>query len=415
MPNRDELVGAVDLHTGVALVLTVFVAGCEGDLPFRLMQRDLDSVKTEVAVVDRTHQGERAALEQRLEKLETDLKSNLEKAGQEKREDVEGFMRSQASLNTKLDDLIEEGRSTQGRLEEIGHRISELNTRLDALGSQVGQFGRRVDGVEKQLSQAAASAQEAKLTGQAAVTAAQEASALAQQAITAYQQTAQEVTKAFQQMAEQTNAAVQQVNATTQLALTEARKAVAAKQAVQPVVQRAPVVIKLPPPPSALPPAPATSLPPPPASPPQPATSAPTPGELYKNALNDYTRGKYDLAIDGFRSYIFLYPKTDLLPSAQYWLGESFYRRKDHGLAVRQFELFVTEYPKNPKVANALLKQGYAYLELGNTSQGRAVLNSLRKRYPKSQEAKLAKERLSQIKKGRGTGSGSQGPAKRTS
>ncbi len=401
MPGEHERVTVARFLLGMASILAVLVVGCEGDLPFRLMQRDLDSVKTEVAVVDRTHQGERAALEQRLEKLEADLKSSLEKASQEKREDVEGFMRSQASLNIKLDDLIEEGRSTQGRLEEIGHRISELNKRLDALGSQVGQFGRRVDGVEKQLSQAAASAQEA--------------SALAQQAITAYQQTAQEVTKAFQQMAEQTNAAVQQVNATTQLALTEARKAAAAKQTAQPVVQRAPVVIKLPPPPSALPPGPATPLPPPPASPAQPATSVPTPGELYKNALNDYTRGKYDLAIDGFRSYIFLYPKTDLLPSAQYWLGESFYRRKDHGLAVRQFELFVTEYPKNPKVASALLKQGYAYLELGNTSQGRAVLNSLRKRFPKSQEAKLAKERLSQIKKGRGNGSGSQGSSKRAS
>ena len=90
--------------------------------------------------------------------------------------------------------------------------------------------------------------------------------------------------------------------------------------------------------------------------------SAATPDELYKNALNDYARGKYDLAIDGFRAYIIQYPNTSLLPNAQYWLGESFYGAKNYGLAIKQFDRFLTEYPDNPKVPGAMLKQGYAYL-----------------------------------------------------
>jgi TolA-binding protein len=41
--------------------------------------------------------------------------------------------------------------------------------------------------------------------------------------------------------------------------------------------------------------------------------SAAAPDELYKNALNDYTRGNYDLAVTGFLNYIAFYPKTSLI------------------------------------------------------------------------------------------------------
>jgi tol-pal system protein YbgF len=415
MPGRRERVTVARFPVGIISILAALVAGCEGDLPLRLMQRDLDSVRSDVAVVYRTSEGERGYVEERLGKLEVEVKGRIEKARQEKAEEVAGLMRSQTNLNTKLDDLTAEARLTLGKIEEIGHRISELNKRIDAVGGQVGQFGRRLDGFEKQLTQAVATAQEARVLGQTATATAQGATSLAQQATGASQQTAQDVTNALQQMAEQTNAAVQQVNATTQLALTEARKASAARQFVQPIVQQAPAAAKVPLPPpislqaTAAPPAPA------PGSPPQPAVTAATPAELYKNALNDYTEGNYDLAIDGFRSYITLYPKTTLLPNAHYWLGESLYRRKNHDLAIKQFELFLKEYPNNPKVTSAMLKQGYAYLEMGDTSRGRTVLSRLVKRFPRSREAKSAKDRLSQVKKGLGSSSGAPGLSRRAS
>jgi tol-pal system protein YbgF len=415
MPGRGERVTVTRFPVGVVSLLAVLVGGCEGDLPMRMMQRDLDSVRSDVAVVYRTSEGERGYVEERLGRLEVETKGRIEKARQEKAEEVAGLTRSQTNLNTKLDDLTAEARLTLGKIEEIGHRISELNKRIDAVGGQVGQFGRRLDGFEKQLTQAVATAQEAKVLGQTATATAQGATSLAQQATGASQQTAQDVTNALQQMAEQTNAAVQQVNATTQLALTEARKASAAKQFIQPIVQQAPAVAKVPlPPPISLQ---ATAAPPPPApaSPPRPAVTAATPAELYKNALNDYTEGNYDLAIEGFRSYITLYPKTTLLPNAHYWLGESFYRRKNHDLAIKQFELFLKDYPKNAKAASAMLKQGYAYLEMGDTSRGRTVLTRLVKRFPRSREAKSAKDRLSQVKKGLGSSSGAPGLSRRAS
>lgn len=121
-------------------------------------------------------------------------------------------------------------------------------------------------------------------------------------------------------------------------------------------------------------------------------------GELYRNALNDYTRGNYELAINGFGSYIELYPDSSLVPNARYWLGESYYSQKNYDQAIKEFALLVKQHPDTPKVATAMLKQGYAYLEMGDKSRARTILNSVLKQFPKSQEAKWAKERLSQIR-----------------
>src|SRR3970040_619225 len=108
MPGRDVRVTVTRFPVGMASLLAVLVGGCEGDVPLRLMQRDLDSVRSDVAVVSRTSEGERGYVEERLGKLEVELKGRVEKIRQEKAEEVAGLMRSQTNLNTKLDDLTGE-------------------------------------------------------------------------------------------------------------------------------------------------------------------------------------------------------------------------------------------------------------------------------------------------------------------
>ena len=47
------------------------------------------------------------------------------------------------------------------------------------------------------------------------------------------------------------------------------------------------------------------------------------PEAVYKNALADYARGDYDLAISGFRGYITSFPKSDMADDAQVFIGKS--------------------------------------------------------------------------------------------
>jgi tol-pal system protein YbgF len=121
------------------------------------------------------------------------------------------------------------------------------------------------------------------------------------------------------------------------------------------------------------------------------------PDSLYRNAYNDYLRGSYDLAILGFRQYLESFGGTDLADNASYWIGESYYRQRKFQDAIREFDLVVSQYPNSDKVPSALLRKGYAFLELGEQSKGVVQLQNVIRRYPRSDEANLARQQLSSL------------------
>jgi tol-pal system protein YbgF len=132
-----------------------------------------------------------------------------------------------------------------------------------------------------------------------------------------------------------------------------------------------------------------------PRSPPTAATpSSAEAKKLYQAALGDYQRGKFDLAAQGFRTYLEQAPTGDVADTAQYYLGESLYSAKDYRGAITEFERLVRDFPQSPQAPSALLKTGYAYYETKDAVQGRRVLRTLVDKYPTSKEAKLAEERL---------------------
>jgi tol-pal system protein YbgF len=116
--------------------------------------------------------------------------------------------------------------------------------------------------------------------------------------------------------------------------------------------------------------------------------------KLYQAALGDYQRGKFDLAAQGFHTYLQQAPTGDVADTAQYYLGESLYSAKDYRGAITEFERLVRDFPQSPQAPSALLKTGYAYYEIKDGGQGRRVLRTLVEKYPTSKEAKLAEERL---------------------
>lgn len=122
-----------------------------------------------------------------------------------------------------------------------------------------------------------------------------------------------------------------------------------------------------------------------------------TPTEAYNLAYNDYIRGNYDLAQIGFQNFLNQFPSSSLQPSAHYWLGETYFNRKEYKRAVEMFQTLLRRYPRNDKVPSALLKEGYAYLELGDKRKGKGKLKRIIEQFPFSNEANLAKGRLSQI------------------
>jgi tol-pal system protein YbgF len=125
-----------------------------------------------------------------------------------------------------------------------------------------------------------------------------------------------------------------------------------------------------------------------------PATPPPAPRELYSQAYADFARGNYDLAIQGFTEYIRAYPDTDFTDNAQYWIGECLYGKKQYEEAIEAWNTLLKDHPTSDKLPDARVKKGMAFERLGRRSQALVEYRYVVDRYPTSQAARIARERL---------------------
>lgn len=123
-------------------------------------------------------------------------------------------------------------------------------------------------------------------------------------------------------------------------------------------------------------------------------SARPSPTELYDTAYGDYTKGRYALAIQGFQEYLDSYPSTALSDNAQYWIGESHYAQRKFKESIDDFDRLLKTWPKSGKAAAALLKKGYALLEMGQKAEAVVQLQYVVNEHPASEESRLARARL---------------------
>jgi len=128
-----------------------------------------------------------------------------------------------------------------------------------------------------------------------------------------------------------------------------------------------------------------------------PTGPAPSADTLYSNGLRDITSGKYDLARSEFEDYLKYYADTDLASNAQFYLGEIFYKQKQYVDAVAAYDKVLTAYPKSFKLGPARLRKGLALIELGQKTAGVRELREVVKRFPGSDEDRLARGKLKEL------------------
>jgi tol-pal system protein YbgF len=126
----------------------------------------------------------------------------------------------------------------------------------------------------------------------------------------------------------------------------------------------------------------------------QQMAAAPPPDVLYNNALRDYNGGKNDLATQEFGDYVKYYPDTDLAGNADFYLAEIEFKAGDYQKAITNYDLVVQNFPSGNKAAAAQLKKGFALLELGKKDDGEQELKRVIQRYPRTNEAVQARDRL---------------------
>jgi tol-pal system protein YbgF len=119
---------------------------------------------------------------------------------------------------------------------------------------------------------------------------------------------------------------------------------------------------------------------------------------LYQSAKQAFDQGDSEAARMGFEEFIKRYPNSKNADNAQFWIGEIYYREKWYEKAILEYQNVIEKYPTGNKVPAALLKQGLAFANIGDKPNAKLILEELGRKYPNSNEAKVAAEQLKNIK-----------------
>jgi tol-pal system protein YbgF len=116
--------------------------------------------------------------------------------------------------------------------------------------------------------------------------------------------------------------------------------------------------------------------------------------QVYEASLNQFKVGNYQSAIAGFQGFMANYPNSQLVPSAQYWIGNAYYALRDYKVAIAAQQKVISTWPENPKAADEMLNIASSQQELGDVKAARETLKVLVTKYPQSAAAEQAKQRL---------------------
>lgn len=106
------------------------------------------------------------------------------------------------------------------------------------------------------------------------------------------------------------------------------------------------------------------------------------PATQYEQAFTALRSGDYAVAGTQFETFLARNPEHTLAPNAQYWLGESYYARKEYEKAARTFAEAYQKYPKSSKTSDNLLKLAMSLAAMGNKKDACVAFAQLRHEYP---------------------------------
>jgi tol-pal system protein YbgF len=139
------------------------------------------------------------------------------------------------------------------------------------------------------------------------------------------------------------------------------------------------------------------------------ASAAPPPAagnagadQMYNEAFKLLQDGDYAGAERGFKNFVQRYPQHALAGNAQYWLGETYYARRDYQSAMTSFAEGYKAYKTSPKGPDNLLKLGITLAVLGRKPDACAIFARFSQDYPKATD--LQKRRIDQERQRNGCG-----------
>ncbi len=123
-----------------------------------------------------------------------------------------------------------------------------------------------------------------------------------------------------------------------------------------------------------------------------------SPDEQYAAAFGMLRAGDYTSAAEGMEQFVKNNPDHELAGNAVYWLGETYYVRKDYARAATYFLDGFQKYPQSRKGPDNLLKLGMTLAELNHRTEACQALTQVARKYPNAPE-KITQRAGSEIKR----------------
>ena len=116
--------------------------------------------------------------------------------------------------------------------------------------------------------------------------------------------------------------------------------------------------------------------------------------DFYMEAYKAYKANDFEGAREKFKTILKNYPESEYSDNSRFWIAESYYKEKNYEDAILAYEELIKKNSRSDKIPGAMLKQGLAFYELNDKKTGKIVLEKLIEKFPDSEEAQVAKQKL---------------------
>jgi tol-pal system protein YbgF len=117
-------------------------------------------------------------------------------------------------------------------------------------------------------------------------------------------------------------------------------------------------------------------------------------GNHYDSALRLLKEGKAAEALTALEAYIASNPDSADLPAAHFWAGNAALKVQDVAAANRFFNNVLGRWPNDPAAPDAMLGLANSYAVMGDARNAQRTLQTLVERYPGSNAAQAARQRI---------------------
>ncbi|MDR1710100.1 MAG: tol-pal system protein YbgF [Candidatus Accumulibacter sp.] len=114
----------------------------------------------------------------------------------------------------------------------------------------------------------------------------------------------------------------------------------------------------------------------------------------YEAALNLFKANRIKESAAAFDAFAKAHPESTLTPNAYYWQANALTAQRDCKRAIDVYRVVVNKWPQNPRAADALVGVASCQQELGDNKSANTTLEAVLIKYPDSQAAQTARQRL---------------------